>query len=240
MRTEVAGLLDRDAVTRLEQRSGGEPERRLGSGHDEYLFGLAPDRPRRSGDAPRSRREGCASPAGSPYASRSGVSARNLTSDELRPRRMREQIQRRQADLKRHHREAPARRRRRIEHGALADAGAAPRHVGVRRPIDRARSKSSGTVRADERAGTGSANEIPLVQQLLVRAQHRQPRDAKVGGEASRRWNSLPGTQTAVENGAAKSVVDLSVNRHVDVPVEEKVQASSVGQRDAGYRMAQK
>ena len=38
---------------------------------------------------------------------------------------------------------------------------------------------------AHERAGTGSADEIPLVQELLVGAQYRQPRDAKVGRETS-------------------------------------------------------
>ena len=58
MRAEVAGLLDRDAVIRLEQRRGREPERRLGSGHDEHLIGHAPHRPRRHGDARRSQREG--------------------------------------------------------------------------------------------------------------------------------------------------------------------------------------
>ena len=76
MGAEVTGLLDRDAVIRLEQRGGSEPERRLRSGHDEYLFGLAPDRPGGTemlGDSdPKAR----ASPAGSPYANRSAVSAR--------------------------------------------------------------------------------------------------------------------------------------------------------------------
>jgi hypothetical protein len=46
MGAEVARLLDGDTVMRLEQCGGSEPERRLGSGHDEHLIGLAPDRPR--------------------------------------------------------------------------------------------------------------------------------------------------------------------------------------------------
>ena len=70
------------------------------------------------------------------------------------------------------------------------------------------------------------------MQELLIRAQYRQARDTEVGGEASGRWNPLPGTQTAVQNGTAKSVVDLSVNRDAEGPVERKMEGH--GKREAG------
>jgi hypothetical protein len=136
-RAEVAGLLDGDAVVRLEQRRCREPQRRLRSGDDEHLIGDAPHRPRRTemlGDrdakAAHSRR----------------VAVRqlfcrlraHLASDELRPRRMREEIERGESDLIRNDREVPVRRRRLIGDGALAERRARPRRWW-RRATDRRR-----------------------------------------------------------------------------------------------------
>jgi len=70
------------------------------------------------------------------------------------------------------------------------------------------------------------------VKELLLCAQYRQPRNAEVGGKASGRWNPLPRTQTAFQNGTAKSVVDLSVYRDAEGPVERKVKRQ--GKREAG------
>jgi hypothetical protein len=65
-------------------------------------------------------------------------------------------------------------------------------------------------VPGDERAGADSADEIPLVHELLVRAQHGQPRDAKVGGETSGGGNPLPGSEASVQDSVAHSVKNLS------------------------------
>lgn len=62
----------------------------------------------------------------------------------------------------------------------------------------------------DECAGADSADEIALVQELLVRAQHGKPRDAKVGGEISGGGKPLAGSEAAVQDGEAHSVIDLS------------------------------
>ena len=51
------------------------------------------------------------------------------------------------------------------------------------------------------------------MEQLLVRAQHRQSGDAEVGGEAAGGRDALARTQAAVEDRAAKAVVDLAEDR---------------------------
>src|SRR5262245_38674038 len=85
-----------------------------------------------------------------------------------------------------------------------------------------------GYVPGDERAGASPADEIPLVQELLVGVQHRQARDPEVGRETSRGWDSLPGPQAAVQNGPAQSVIDLPEYRDADAAVERKMQRAQV------------
>jgi hypothetical protein len=63
------------------------------------------------------------------------------------------------------------------------------------------------------------------VEELLVGAQYRQTRNAKVRRETATRWNPLTGTQPAVEDGAAESFIDLSVDGYTDVPVDGQVQS---------------
>src|SRR6185369_5610713 len=77
---------------------------------------------------------------------------------------------------------------------------------------------------ADEGAGAGAADEISLVQELLVGAQHGQTRDAEVRRETARGWDPLSGAQTAVEDGAAQPVGDLTEDRHARGSVDGKMQ----------------
>src|SRR4051812_12610002 len=107
---------------------------------------------------------------------------------------------------------------------------------GVVAPCHRSRSATRPRAKqiirkviGDERAGTRSSNEIALVQQLLVRAQDWQPRNAKIRGESSRRRNSLSRLQPSVQNGAAQSVIDLPENRNADAAVEWEVQSRQDG-----------
>lgn len=89
-----------------------------------------------------------------------------------------------------------------------------------------------GDVVGDERAGTGSPDEIAFVQELLVRAQHRQSRDAKIGRKAPRGRNPLPRLQPAIENGAAQSVIDLPEYRNAGGAVERNVQVAMPNGRE--------
>ena len=77
---------------------------------------------------------------------------------------------------------------------------------------------------ADEGARPNAADEISLVQQLVVRAQHGQPRHAEIHRERTTRWNPLPGPKTPIENGAAKSIVDLPVNWQSGGAIDSEVQ----------------
>src|SRR5262245_6273915 len=77
---------------------------------------------------------------------------------------------------------------------------------------------------AHERSRSNTACEISLMQQLLVGAQYGQTGDAKVRGETAARWNPLSRTQPAIENGLAESVIDLSLNRDIDVTVDGEMQ----------------
>src|SRR4029079_14890898 len=133
----------------------------------------------------------------------------HLARDHLCPRRMREEIERRQANLKRHRRETPSGWRRLIEHSARADgAGALCRRL---QSADRARSQQMvRDVCGDERTGAGFTDEIALMKQLVVCAQYRQARNAKIGRETSGRWNPLSRPQAPLEDGAAQPVVDLA------------------------------
>ena len=87
----------------------------------------------------------------------------------------------------------------------------------------------------DERAGTGSALEISLVQELLVRAQDRQPRNTKVGRETSGGRNPLARPQPPVEYGVSQPVVDLAEYRNPSVAVERKVQSRHTSPVKSGY-----
>jgi len=126
MGAEITWLFHRDAVARLEQRGGGEPERGLGSGHNEYLIRLAPHRSRRTKMLGHCAPE--ASEAGWVAVCQTiGTLRTDLASDQLRPRRVRKEVECREAELKRHHRQAPTGRERLIERSPLADrSGALP------------------------------------------------------------------------------------------------------------------
>ena len=63
------------------------------------------------------------------------------------------------------------------------------------------------------------------MKELLVRAQHRETRDAKIGRQPSSGGKPLTRTEAAIENGAAKSVIDLSVNWNGDVTVDGEMQS---------------
>jgi len=77
---------------------------------------------------------------------------------------------------------------------------------------------------ADEGTRPNAADEISLVQQLVVRAQHGQPRYAEIHRERTTRWNPLPRPKTPIENGAAKSIVDLPVNWQSGGAIDSEVQ----------------
>src|SRR4051794_18791623 len=89
-----------------------------------------------------------------------------------------------------------------------------------------------GDVPGNERAGTGSADEVPLVQKLLVSVQYRQPRDAKVGRETSGGRNPLPWPEATVQNRAAQPVIDLPEDRNAGATVDRKVHRSQSGYAD--------
>jgi hypothetical protein len=123
VRSEVSGLLDRDAIVRLEQRRRGESECRLRAWYDEDLIGLTPHGPR----SPEMLGDGDAkAPQPGWVAVRQlvrGFSA-HVTSDQFRPRRAWEEIERRETGLKRHRRKAPVGWRRLIGDRAFARARA--------------------------------------------------------------------------------------------------------------------
>src|SRR5687768_18422628 len=76
----------------------------------------------------------------------------------------------------------------------------------------------------DEGAGTGATDEVSFVQQLFVRVQHRQPRDAQIRGECPRRGNPLAWSKPAVEDRPSESFANLSMNRLIDLPVDGEVE----------------
>jgi hypothetical protein len=73
------------------------------------------------------------------------------------------------------------------------------------------------------------------VQQLLVRAQDRQPRHAEVRRETSGGRDSLARAQSAVENGVPQSVIDLPEDRNAGASVEWKVQHEREAVKESGY-----
>src|SRR5262250_542890 len=93
-------------------------------------------------------------------------------------------------------------------------------------------------VRRFERAGTGSALEIALMQKLLVRAQYRQARNAEVDGETPGRRDPLSRPESAIEDSMPKSVVDLSEYRNANAAIDRKMQRchreSGIGNRESG------
>jgi hypothetical protein len=64
------------------------------------------------------------------------------------------------------------------------------------------------------------------VEQLVVRSEDRESRNAELVCERSRRGKALTSTQTAVKDRAAKALKDLVIVRSARTAIERDVQGS--------------
>ena len=71
------------------------------------------------------------------------------------------------------------------------------------------------------------------MEQLVVRREHRETRNAELGCEGSRRREALTSTQPAFKDRVAKALIDLVIVRGVRTSIERYVQA---GDRACGRR----
>src|SRR5688572_22924006 len=78
---------------------------------------------------------------------------------------------------------------------------------------------------AHEGAGPDPPLEVALVQQLIVRREHRQARHGELHGQAPGRGDPLAGAEQAIENGSPEPFVDLAVERDTGEAVDAKSQS---------------
>jgi hypothetical protein len=140
-----------------------------------------------------------------------------VSSDDARPDRMRELIERGQADAEWSYAALVARPRNRASCGLARDA--APDRNGTQRLV--------GKCGAHEGTGAAASLEITLVQQLIVRAEYRKPRNVELGGERARGWYALARPKQSGKDRPSQSVIDLPVQGDACRPIDRDVRKAA-------------
>lgn len=76
---------------------------------------------------------------------------------------------------------------------------------------------------ADVGPGAGASSDVALVNELLVRREHREPGNLELFRERARGRDALTGAEHAVENCFAQRVVNLPVQGCLRIPIDRQV-----------------
>jgi len=216
----VAGLFHPDGIAGVEEDAGGDVERLLGAGDDHDLVGCAlhaasgaeivGDRFAKAFDS-----------KGIDVVNGTGVGVAAVAGDEAGPEAEGELVEGGLMNA-----EGPPA----AERGEVAEGGV---EGGSRRDATRASGREGrrifrqrnghalfGERCGDEGAGADFTGEVALGEKLRVGVENRETGDAELRGQLAGGGNAFGGAQLAAQNGGAKAIIDLLMERVCGIAVD--------------------
>ena len=213
-RQQIARLLDPRRITRVEQHPRANIQRLLRSGDNHDLLGFAPHRTRRP-QISANRSPQWLRTEWPTVVKRTDVRMPAVASHQLRPETKRKLVVRGLAEREGSQTSQP--RLRLISSKPLRPArdGSPPGSTRIALTwLPPAMWLLLRQRAADKGPCARASLAISFCQQLRIGRQYRNSRQLQLQGQRSRGWHLLAGTQIALDDVSAKSIVNLPVQRN--------------------------